>query len=40
MESRPMQFVGIGEIRWDLLPGGRQVGGTGANLADHAEGAI
>ncbi|MGO9107621.1 MAG: carbohydrate kinase family protein [Thermoguttaceae bacterium] len=30
-------FVGIGEILWDLLPGGRQFGGAPANFAYHAK---
>jgi len=28
--------VGIGELLWDLLPGGRQIGGAPANFAYHA----
>ena len=30
------QLVGIGEVLWDLLPGGRQLGGAPANFAYHA----
>src|SRR5437763_4116941 len=30
-------FVGIGEVLWDMLPGGRQLGGAPANFAYHAE---
>src|SRR5258706_11701834 len=30
------KFVGIGELLWDLLPGGRQMGGAPANFAYHA----
>jgi fructokinase len=30
------QVVGIGEVLWDLLPGGRQPGGAPANFAYHA----
>jgi len=30
------KVVGIGEILWDLLPGGRQLGGAPANFAYHA----
>jgi fructokinase len=30
------KIVGIGEVLWDLLPGGRQVGGAPANFAYHA----
>src|SRR5436305_3010857 len=28
--------VGIGEVLWDLLPGGKQLGGAPANFAYHA----
>lgn len=34
--SRPPVLVGIGELLWDLLPGGRQLGGAPANFAYHA----
>jgi fructokinase len=37
MENRPLVFVGIGEVLWDLLPGGRQFGGAPANFAYHAK---
>ncbi|MBI1842677.1 MAG: carbohydrate kinase [Verrucomicrobia bacterium] len=30
------QIVAIGEVLWDLLPGGRQLGGAPANFAYHA----
>jgi fructokinase len=30
------KLVGIGEVLWDLLPGGRQMGGAPANFAYHA----
>lgn len=30
------KLVGLGEILWDLLPGGRQLGGAPANFAYHA----
>jgi fructokinase len=30
------KLVGIGEILWDLLPGGRQLGGAPANFVYHA----
>jgi fructokinase len=33
--ARPL-ILGIGEILWDLLPGGRQLGGAPANFAYHA----
>jgi len=29
-------MVGLGEVLWDLLPGGRQLGGATANFAWHA----
>ena len=32
---RPL-LVGIGEILWDILPDGRQMGGAPANFAYHA----
>jgi fructokinase len=31
-----MILVGLGEILWDLLPGGKQLGGAPANFAYHA----
>jgi len=33
--KRPV-FVGIGELLWDLLPGGRALGGAPVNVACHA----
>jgi fructokinase len=33
--SRPL-LIGIGEILWDMLPGGKQLGGAPANFAYHA----
>jgi fructokinase len=30
------RLVGVGEVLWDLLPGGRQLGGAPANFAHHA----
>jgi len=33
--SQPL-VVGIGEILWDLLPDGKQMGGAPANFAYHA----
>jgi len=30
------RLVGVGEVLWDLLPGGRQMGGAPANFACHA----
>jgi fructokinase len=35
--SRPPLAVGIGEVLWDLLPGGKQLGGAPANFAYHAQ---
>jgi fructokinase len=32
----PFEVVAIGEILWDLLPSGRQMGGAPANFACHA----
>lgn len=34
--ARPPRVVGLGEILWDLLPSGRQMGGAPANVACHA----
>lgn len=34
-KSKPI-VVGIGEILWDMLPGGRKVGGAPVNFAYHA----
>lgn len=31
------KVVGIGEVLWDLLPGGKQLGGASANFACHAQ---
>ena len=33
--SQPL-LIGIGEILWDMLPGGKQLGGAPANFAYHA----
>ncbi len=35
-ENRPI-VVGIGELLWDLLPDGRELGGAPANFAYHAQ---
>jgi fructokinase len=35
VEPKPL-VVGIGEILWDILPSGRQMGGAPANFAFHA----
>ncbi len=32
----PLQITGLGEILWDLLPSGPQLGGAPANFAYHA----
>jgi len=34
--NRKMVVVGLGEVLWDLLPGGKQIGGASANFAYHA----
>src|ERR1700689_2011856 len=34
--SNPRFIIGLGEILWDLLPAGRQLGGAPANFAYHA----
>ncbi|MFZ9839976.1 MAG: carbohydrate kinase, partial [Opitutaceae bacterium] len=33
-----LRCVGLGEVLWDLLPSGRQLGGAPANFAYHAAG--
>ncbi len=35
--NRKFKVVGMGEILWDLLPGGKQLGGAPANFAYHAQ---
>ena len=30
------KVIGLGEVLWDLLPAGRQLGGAPANFAYHA----
>ncbi len=35
MAATPGQVIGLGEILWDLLPGGRQLGGAPFNFAFH-----
>jgi fructokinase len=35
MKDRPV-ILGVGEVLWDLLPAGRQLGGAPANFAYHA----
>ena len=34
--NRPL-IIGLGEVLWDLLPGGKQFGGAPANFAYHAK---
>lgn len=34
-KSKP-QIIGVGEILWDMLPGGRKLGGAPTNFAYHA----
>ena len=36
MIKKPLKVIGIGEILWDLLPEGRQLGGAPTNFAFHA----
>ena len=36
MTAPEFQIVGIGEVLWDLLPTGKQLGGAPANFACHA----
>src|SRR5436190_2112182 len=33
--SPPIEIVGLGEVLWDLLPGGRQLGGAPGNFTFH-----
>ena len=35
--ERKFIVVGLGELLWDLLPGGKQLGGASANFAYHAQ---
>jgi fructokinase len=35
MAVAPVEIVGLGEILWDLLPGGRQLGGAPLNFVFH-----
>ena len=34
--SKKYRVAGLGEILWDLLPEGKQLGGAPANFAYHA----
>ena len=36
MKRAKSTIVGLGELLWDLLPSGRQLGGAPANFAYHA----
>jgi len=36
MTSPELQIVGLGEVLWDLLPAGKQLGGAPANFVCHA----
>lgn len=36
MTRKKFQVIGLGEVLWDILPGGRQLGGAPANFAYHA----
>src|SRR4051794_15003270 len=36
MISPQFKIVGIGEVLWDLLPAGKQLGGAPANFVCHA----
>ncbi|MDB6110069.1 MAG: sugar kinase, ribokinase [Pedosphaera sp.] len=35
--NRKPVVVGLGEVLWDLLPGGKELGGAAANFAYHAQ---
>jgi fructokinase len=35
-DAMAMSLVGLGEILWDMFPGGKQLGGAPANFAYHA----
>jgi len=36
-ETQPLFVVGLGEVQWDVLPDGRQLGGAPANVVYHAQ---
>ncbi len=36
-DKRKFVLVGLGEILWDMLPDGKQLGGAPANFAYHAQ---
>ena len=35
MQAEEIEIIGLGEVLWDLLPGGRQPGGAPFNFAFH-----
>src|SRR5438128_1465414 len=35
MHTTPIEIVGLGEVLWDLLPAGRQLGGAPFNFTFH-----
>jgi hypothetical protein len=35
MQPAPVEIVGLGEVLWDLLPGGKQLGGAPFNFTFH-----
>jgi fructokinase len=34
--NRSLKVIGIGEVLWDLLPTGKQLGGAPTNFSFHA----
>lgn len=36
MKTKKFSIIGIGELLWDMLPGGKELGGAPANFAYHA----
>jgi len=36
MRTKKFNIIGIGELLWDMLPGGKELGGAPANFAYHA----
>lgn len=37
MAVAPALVIGLGEVLWDLLPGGKQLGGAPFNFAFHCQ---
>ena len=35
--NRKKLVIGVGEVLWDMLPSGKQIGGASANFAYHAQ---